>query len=102
MMVQFFAMISKFQHYHIINFLEALNDTPLDVQLSRYLRQHKSIGSKDRKTIGDTIYDLIRWLGWIDPQLEKVTWERRLNLFLTTEEAIKPLEPHQIVSFPKP
>jgi 16S rRNA (cytosine967-C5)-methyltransferase len=52
----------KFCDTHILAFLKSWNRaSPLDQALSFYFRTHKSLGSHDRKTIGDTIFTLIRW-----------------------------------------
>lgn len=53
----------KFRQYHLSTVLKSfeLQKGPLDAFLSRYFRQHKSIGSKDRLYIGDTAYHYIRW-----------------------------------------
>ncbi len=101
-----FVMISNFQREHIVNFLQAVDESSLDLQLSRYLRANKSVGSKDRKVIGDTIYELIRWRGLIDAHLDDpITWEKRLEVFLTSSRDFllktPTLKAHEKVSFPK-
>lgn len=102
-------MVTQFHQNHILNFLTNFAETPsipLDMQLRHYLKQNKAIGSKERKIIGDTIYELVRWVGLIDANLsEPFTWDRRLEIFLNTpkEQLSKKtsIEPHQKVSFPK-
>lgn len=59
----------SFCSHHIVTFLARHAKEPgkpLDLALSEYLRQHKSIGSHDRKSISETIYGLIRWKGLLD------------------------------------
>ena len=79
-----------FRHHHLLNILNALEDTyyPLDVFLSRYFREHKAVGSKDRKAICETLYTLVRWRGLIDAQIDKpLSWENdsaSTTLFKTT------------------
>ncbi len=58
-----------FCSHHIVTFLARHSKEPgkpLDLALSEYLRQHKSIGSHDRKSIAETIYGLVRWKGLLD------------------------------------
>ncbi|HSX25772.1 MAG TPA: RsmB/NOP family class I SAM-dependent RNA methyltransferase [Chlamydiales bacterium] len=54
--------------HHIISFLRLFADSmkPLDLALSHYLRDHKSIGAHDRRTIGETLYGMVRWKSMID------------------------------------
>ncbi len=96
-----------FKEYHLFQFLDQLDSkTPLDLSISQYFRQHKSLGSKDRKFIAETTYTMIRWLALIDffTQKPKV-WEKRYETFRKldfnqslTDENI-PL--HIRASFPK-
>ncbi|HEX2580187.1 MAG TPA: RsmB/NOP family class I SAM-dependent RNA methyltransferase [Rhabdochlamydiaceae bacterium] len=53
----------KFRQYHLSAVLESLESEkiPLDALLSRYFRQNKALGSKDRLFISDTLYHYIRW-----------------------------------------
>ncbi|MBS0647975.1 MAG: RsmB/NOP family class I SAM-dependent RNA methyltransferase [Verrucomicrobia bacterium] len=53
----------KFRQYHLSTVLESLESQkiPLDAFLSRYFREHKALGSKDRLFISETIYHYIRW-----------------------------------------
>lgn len=55
-----------FCDYHISIILEKLNDKPLDLVLNDYFRSHKSIGANDRRTIGETLYQMVRWKSLID------------------------------------
>ena len=42
------------------------SNKPLDLALGNYFRAHKSLGSKDRKVMGDTIFGMARWKSLID------------------------------------
>ena len=102
-------MLTRFQYNHIINFLtsfEVLPQIPLDLQLRHYLKQHSAIGSKDRKIVGDLIYDLIRWRGLLDAHLSSpFTWGKRLELWMNTSQeeltSLSSLHPYEKVSFPQ-
>jgi 16S rRNA C967 or C1407 C5-methylase (RsmB/RsmF family) len=62
-------MRQTFCDHHISTFLarqEASPGKPLDLALSEYLRQHKSIGAHDRRQIGETLFGLARWKSLID------------------------------------
>ena len=108
-MLQFLAMVSQFHLNHILNFFKAFEEAPnipLDLQLRHYLKQNKSIGSKDRKIIGDTIYDVIRWRSLIDRNIgESANWDSRVETYLKSSlESLSKhpeLEPHEKASFPK-
>ena len=52
-----------FTDYHILAFLKSFSESrlPLDLSLNHYFRTHKSLGANDRRTIGDTVYGMIRW-----------------------------------------
>lgn len=96
-----------FRKKHIIQILEELHGSllPLDTTLRKYFFLHKSIGSKDRKVISETIYGIVRWQGLIDEIASKpITCESRLaayssldSLDVTTLNA----QDHVKVSFPK-
>ena len=57
-----------FCDYHISAFWDGHVKTqkPLDLALSDYFRSHKSIGAHDRRTIGETLYSMVRWKSLID------------------------------------
>lgn len=59
---------SAFVDRHIFIFLTAFSKTnkPLDLALGQYFRTHKSLGSKDRRIMGDTIYGMARWKSLLD------------------------------------
>ena len=56
---------------------------PLDMALSDYLKAHRSIGSHDRRFLGDTVYALVRWKGLLDYLIDKpiASWQDRYNLW---------------------
>lgn len=87
---------------------------PLDLLINRYFRANKSLGSKDRAFIAETLYALMRWKGLLDAfNGEEIAadthpttvWEARLNTYLNRpiEELRKTagLAPHTSVSFPE-
>ena len=74
--------MKNFRKTHILNILKTFEKIrcPLDLFLSKYFREKKSIGSKDRKIIAEKIYKLIRWRGLIDYFAEKpISFENRLK-----------------------
>lgn len=98
--------MNPFRKLHLLKILESDSNLPLDVQMSNYFRAHKACGSKDRKWISDTIYNMVRWQALLDALITKPpTWEKRLDAYQT----FNPLEhqtredsaPHVRVSFPK-
>lgn len=97
-----------FREYHLQQIFSILEtDTgPLDLTISRYFRQHKAIGSKDRKSIAETLYYLVRWSGLLDYFIpETKNWDSRyevskqIDLPQTLEDETIPL--HTRLSFPK-
>ncbi len=57
-----------FRDYHILEFLSLFEGSskPLDLALSDYLKNHRSIGAHDRRMIGETLYGMVRWKSLID------------------------------------
>ncbi len=54
--------MTSFCDTHILAFFKEWNaSTPLDVALSHYFRAHKSLGARDRRDVGQTVYTLIRF-----------------------------------------
>jgi 16S rRNA (cytosine967-C5)-methyltransferase len=79
-----------FCDYHILAFLKEFDSPqggkkPLDLLLSDYFKSHKSLGSKDRKIVGETIYGMVRWKSLIDytasspSPLDRLNCYRKLN-----------------------
>ena len=99
-----------FREFHLFQILEGFSQVgkrfPLDRFLSNYFRSNRSVGSKDRKVICQTIYDMIRWRGALDHLSERpLTWQSRYNTYSghSWKESLsdQTLSPHIRVSFPK-
>jgi len=74
--------MKDFREMYLLKILEEfdLSSLPLDVFLSKFFRAHKSIGSKDRSFICETLYSLIRWKGLLDHLCDKpLTWKKRFD-----------------------
>lgn len=74
-------MQRSFLNNHIKIFLSSLSSEPLDQALGRYFRSHKSLGSKDRKIIGDTLFGMARWKSLLDffqPQ-DPLSWYQNID-----------------------
>jgi 16S rRNA (cytosine967-C5)-methyltransferase len=91
-------MLNSFRKKSILRFLELFSGspaTPMDLLLNNFYRANKSLGSSDRRYIGDMIYAIVRNLSLLDAHLPSpALWEDRVNLFL--EKNLKTLErsPH--------
>jgi 16S rRNA (cytosine967-C5)-methyltransferase len=74
-----------FCDHHISTFLARYNvqgGKPLDLALSEYLRQHKSIGAHDRRQIGETLFGMTRWKSLLDYLCpEGTSIPKRLEIF---------------------
>lgn len=73
-----------FREHHLLNLLAGYErqTLPLDLFISHYFREHKSLGSKDRGFIAETTYALIRWQGLVDYfETPPYTWENRIRRF---------------------
>lgn len=72
-----------FCDHHISAFMESYTkgQKPLDVALSEYLRAHKSIGAHDRRTIGETVFGMVRWKTLIDTMCPSPHLLDRLKCF---------------------
>lgn len=89
-----------FRDYHLLQLLESWNGS-LDLHVNTYFRTHKAIGSKDRRSIGDAAFGIVRWMGLLDAVGEP-TWEGRLLTWRRFDQIEKgDLPPHIQVSFPK-
>ena len=75
-------MMQRFCETHTIAFLKSWDTTrkPLDLSLSDYFRSHKSLGSHDRKTIGEWVYTLVRWQSLFDELDPSKNFSKRLHL----------------------
>ncbi|NGX29819.1 MAG: Ribosomal RNA small subunit methyltransferase B [Candidatus Anoxychlamydiales bacterium] len=98
-----------FRKFHLLTILKEFSKKklPLDVFLRNYFKNHKSIGSKDRKSICEDLYKLIRWNGLIDFLCKKtpITFEDRLEILEDFDFKRylddKKIPDHIKVSFPK-
>jgi len=100
--------LSPFRKKHALILLDLLDSStlPLDTAMSKYFRENKALGSKDRFAISQRIYALKRWQGAIDTRLTPpITWEDRINAIESIEldsiSSDERLPSHQRVSFPK-
>lgn len=77
-------MKNVFRTNHLLRILESYDPKigALDSYLRSYFRLHKSLGSKDRKYVAETIYGLVRWQGRLDYHCPKpISWADRLMAF---------------------
>jgi 16S rRNA C967 or C1407 C5-methylase (RsmB/RsmF family) len=74
--------MQKFCDTHTIAFLKSWDNSlkPLDLSLSDYFRSHKSLGSHDRKTIGEYVYALVRWQSLFEELDPSKNFSKRLHL----------------------
>ena len=74
--------MQNFCDTHTIAFLKSWDDSfkPLDLSLSDYFRSHKSLGSHDRKTIGENVYALVRWQSLFEELDPSKNFSKRLHL----------------------
>ena len=72
-------MNQKFLNKHILNIFSIVEESnkPIDLVIRDYFYQNKCLGSKDRKYIGNTIYEMTRWKSLID----HVNPQDRLNFY---------------------
>jgi 16S rRNA (cytosine(967)-C(5))-methyltransferase len=98
----------SFREHHLFNILSLYEKqkTPLDLLLRNYFKSHRAVGSKDRKSICDILYGMIRWQGLIDHFCEKPPrWDKRYDFFkkndLTKHRKDETIPPHIRASFPK-
>lgn len=97
-----------FRDYHVLQILDGYENQsyPLDLFISHYFRENKSLGSKDRGAIAEVIYSMIRWQGLIDHLTEKpVNWEKRFRTYQTVSlkecQSNEDIPLHIRLSFPK-
>lgn len=72
-----------FCDHHISVILDRFGKTqkPLDLLLSEYFRSHKALGAKDRRLIGETLFQMVRWKTLIDHFCPSPHPLERLNRF---------------------
>jgi 16S rRNA C967 or C1407 C5-methylase (RsmB/RsmF family) len=73
-----------YRDHHLLALLEGYSDQtlPLDFFINQYFRLHRSLGSKDRAFIADTVYALVRWQGLLDYVASSSSWRERYHTFL--------------------
>lgn len=74
-------MKQPFCDHHICAFLQVFANKPLDIALSEYFKSHKSLGAQDRRTIGETLYGMVRWKTLIDYFCPSELPKERLRCF---------------------
>ncbi|MBS0630093.1 MAG: RsmB/NOP family class I SAM-dependent RNA methyltransferase [Verrucomicrobia bacterium] len=101
-------MEKTFRDYHLFQILNSTDfgSVPLDVHLGHYFRNHRALGSKDRKFIAERIYKLVRWMGLIDYFCSgNHSWDARNTAFEKIDLPHKIKDPsipsHIRASFPK-
>jgi 16S rRNA (cytosine967-C5)-methyltransferase len=99
---------NSFRQNHLLNLLNGyeMQHLPLDLFMSCYFRAHKSLGAKDRGTIAETVYAMVRWKGLLDYFCTpSPTWAKRLEIFchrdLEKWKIQKDIPLHIRLSFPK-
>lgn len=97
-----------FRQYHLHQLFSILSEAsgPLDLTISQYFRDNRALGSKDRKSLAETLYTMTRNLGLLDFFIKgEKTWPKRFEVFQNidldkvTHDTTLPL--HTRLSFPK-
>lgn len=95
-------MKPTFREQHLFLFLERFEREakPLDLSIADFFKSKKSLGSHDRRFIGDFAYALVRWKGLIDHVLEKkASWQERYQVYRTLDlDTLDPKIPEWIRS----
>lgn len=76
--------MTPFCERHTISFLNE-SEGPLDLALSRYFRNHKSLGATDRRMMGEAIYGMTRWKGLLDWLCPSSSHAERLFCYRTLD-----------------
>ncbi len=103
--VLFILFIMKhFREYHLLQILQEFSPSlgPIDRFLHKYFKSHRSLGSKDRKYITETLYEMLKWQGLYDFFIPPpITWEKRYELHKNKSTMRLDATPEHIrVSFP--
>lgn len=69
------------------------NDGPVDHFISRYFQQHRSLGSKDRAFIAESVYTYIRWQRLIEYLCPEHNLQKKINF-------LKEFDPQQYLQDP--
>ena len=79
-------MKPTFREQHLFAFLDRFEreTKPLDLAIADFFKSKKSLGSHDRRFIGDFAYALVRWKGLLSYLLgDAASWQERYRLFKT-------------------
>jgi 16S rRNA (cytosine967-C5)-methyltransferase len=77
-------MSTPFCDHHIASFFTYYSNagkTPLDLALSSYFKAHRSLGSHDRKTIGEAVFGMVRWKTLLDHLTPNATHLERYRFY---------------------
>ena len=77
-------MQKPFREHHALAIFSSYEKQtgPLDLFLKNYFLCHKAIGAKDRKSIAESVYGIMRWRGLLDHKAkDSPSWETRYHLF---------------------
>lgn len=97
---------NPFREFHLLSLLESLNDSDLslDRTMRSYFFKHKSLGSKDRKVISDSLYLIVRWKGFFKYFCKDKPESWRDILYISQRinplTDVTPMPPWNKVSFP--
>lgn len=81
-------MTHSFRDHHLLQLLQRYDEhpQPLDLLIRYYFREHKALGSKDRRAVAETAYAMVRWRGLLDYHCGKPhTWEQRLATYRSVD-----------------
>ncbi len=81
-------MKPTFREQHLFAFLDRFEreTKPLDLAIADFFKSKKSLGSHDRRFIGDFAYALVRWKGLLSYLLgDAASWQERYRLFKTLD-----------------
>lgn len=97
-----------YREHHLFSLLHGYDQQhlPLDLYISNYFRDHKALGSKDRGTIAELTYALVRWKGLLDYLCEPpATWEKRFDIYskgnISSYQENQSIPQYIRLSFPK-
>lgn len=96
-----------YREHHILTLLAGYEQQhlPLDLFISHYFKAHKSLGSKDRAYIAETIYGLVRWQSLLNHISDDPSLEGRFEVYKTfnpeTWLGKEEIPLHVRLSFPK-
>lgn len=98
-----------FFEYHLFQLLRRFESQhlPLDLFVSQYFRAHHALGAKDRRSIAEAVYGIMRWRLLLDYLIgPNPSWENRYRLFCnfqpTHYASVNAIPPAVRVSCPDP